>query len=179
MFLVVLLSSFFFSSCSDNDNIVTVEDVQNLELIVQNSQITLGKNLMHQINNFGTAASLDFCNVNAVSLLDSVSKSFDVNIKRVSDLNRNENNLANTDELSYILQCKELLNSGKKLAPLIEKKNNHLKAYFPITTNNMCLQCHGKNIEPTISHKLDSLYPLDKAIGYDINQIRGIWVIKY
>ena len=45
----------------------------------------------------------------------------------------------------------------------------------------MCLQCHG-NKENDISTgtltKINTLYPKDKAIGYGINQVRGLWVVE-
>jgi hypothetical protein len=45
----------------------------------------------------------------------------------------------------------------------------------------MCLQCHGdleKNISKEVSMKLSTLYPVDKAINYSENQIRGMWVVE-
>jgi copper chaperone CopZ len=57
-----------------------------------------------------------------------------------------------------------------------------VKFYAPITTNSMCLQCHGspeKDIESKVLTALTNLYPEDKAIGYDVNEVRGIWSITY
>jgi len=53
--------------------------------------------------------------------------------------------------------------------------------YYPIVTNKMCMQCHG-NPEMDIDTKtfeiIKKRYPDDKAIGYTINELRGIWVIE-
>lgn len=45
----------------------------------------------------------------------------------------------------------------------------------------MCLQCHGKkeSLAESVNSKLTKLYPNDKAIGYGINEIRGIWSIEF
>lgn len=46
----------------------------------------------------------------------------------------------------------------------------------------MCLQCHGthrKTIQPDVFKTITGLYPKDKAIGYDVNEVRGIWSITY
>ena len=46
----------------------------------------------------------------------------------------------------------------------------------------MCLQCHGKpnsDIQNPVLLKLNNLYPQDKAIGYQINEVRGIWNITF
>ena len=48
-------------------------------------------------------------------------------------------------------------------------------------TNIMCLQCHGKpdkDILPNTLTKIGSLYPEDKAIGYGVDELRGIWVVE-
>ena len=46
----------------------------------------------------------------------------------------------------------------------------------------MCLQCHGSKdiqIKPDVYKSLQKLYPKDKAIGYNDNQVRGIWSISF
>jgi hypothetical protein len=53
--------------------------------------------------------------------------------------------------------------------------------YYPILTNAMCLQCHGKpeeDIKPSTLSKLHMLYPQDKGVGYEENELRGIWVVE-
>lgn len=54
--------------------------------------------------------------------------------------------------------------------------------YYPIVTNTMCLQCHGtpnKEITTSVLETLTALYPQDKATGYDIEQLRGMWRIQF
>ncbi|HBY68813.1 MAG TPA: cytochrome c family protein, partial [Flavobacteriaceae bacterium] len=61
-------------------------------------------------------------------------------------------------------------------------ENGHNTFYYPITTNSMCLQCHGipnKTIQPEVLTTIIDLYPNDKAIGYNINEVRGIWVLNF
>jgi uncharacterized protein (UPF0335 family) len=46
----------------------------------------------------------------------------------------------------------------------------------------MCLKCHGttdKQMERETYSKIKELYPNDKAIGYDVNEVRGIWSISF
>lgn len=46
----------------------------------------------------------------------------------------------------------------------------------------MCLQCHGNpnaEIKPETYTALKALYPNDKATGYDVDQVRGIWSISF
>ncbi|MEZ5470964.1 MAG: DUF3365 domain-containing protein [Marinicella sp.] len=141
----------------------------------------LGKNLMTAINTEGTVGALQFCNENALKLTETAAKQNGVSIKRVSDKNRNPKNRANESELAYINETKELLKKGEKISGQINVKDNKLIGYYPITTNAMCLQCHGqpnKDIQTETIDAINSLYPNDLATGYGINELRGIWVIE-
>jgi hypothetical protein len=44
------------------------------------------------------------------------------------------------------------------------------------------LKCHGKpgsQITQKTYDKILEFYPNDKAIGYDVNEVRGIWSIEF
>lgn len=139
----------------------------------------LGKNLMETIQKKGNLEALSFCNIQAIPLTDSMSTKFNASIKRVSDKNRNPNNKANTEELKYIAQFKKELVAKKEIKPVVIEKENKVQFYYPIETNTMCLQCHGKQIKPEVSKQIMKLYPKDLAIGYSENEVRGIWSITF
>jgi cytochrome c553 len=85
------------------------------------------------------------------------------------------------DELVYINEARAALQQGKSITPKMQEKNGRNQGYYPILTETMCLQCHGKpgvDISANTMAKLKQLYPSDKAIGYGVNELRGIWVIE-
>lgn len=142
----------------------------------------LGKNLMGTIQQKGTLEALKFCNHKAYPLTDSMAVKFNATIKRVSDKPRNPKNKATPKELAVIELYKKLITEKSEIKPITEEINGKTQFYYPIKTNSMCLQCHGKSnkqIKPAILKKLTELYPKDKAINYDINQVRGIWSITF
>lgn len=139
----------------------------------------LGQNLMGSIQAKGTLEALSFCNVKAYPLTDSMSTYFQANIKRVSDKNRNPYNLANEEEKQYIAQFTEEIKAGLESKPIVKESNGMIHFYYPIITNTMCLQCHGKQVETKVLAKIKELYPKDLALGYDENQVRGIWKIEF
>jgi cytochrome c553 len=139
----------------------------------------LGKNLMEAIQQKGTMEALTFCNIQAIPLTDSMSTQFNATIKRVSDKNRNPNNKANAEELYYIAQFKKDLVDKKDIKPVALEKGDKIQFYYPIETNTMCLQCHGKQIKPEVQRQILKLYPKDLAVGYDENEVRGIWSISF
>ncbi|GGG93489.1 hypothetical protein GCM10011416_08290 [Polaribacter pacificus] len=146
------------------------------------TQAVLGKNLMATIQKEGTVAALRFCNEQAYPLTDSMAVQHNAIIKRVSDKPRNLANLASFKEKEYIEIFKKDALKNKESEPILVENNGIVSFYYPIKTNASCLQCHGKpnsNIQKNTLAALKKLYPNDKAIGYNINEVRGIWSISF
>lgn len=146
------------------------------------TKAVLGKNLMGTIQKKGTLEALVFCNEKAYPLTDSMSVVQNATIKRVSDKPRNQNNQANEQELTYINTFKNGIKNNIEPKPIVEQLEDKVQVYYPISTNTMCLQCHGKpnqDINNTTLLKLSSLYPKDQATGYSVNEIRGLWSITF
>lgn len=146
------------------------------------TKTVLGKNLMVAIQKDGTIAALQFCNEKAYPLTDSMAIVHKVNINRVSDKPRNLNNKANKEELEYIQIFKNDSKNNKESQPIAIESSKKVNVYYPIKTSGMCLQCHGmpnKQISDSTFLEIQKLYPNDKAVGYDINQVRGIWHVSF
>lgn len=142
----------------------------------------LGKNLMGSIKKKGTKGAVTFCNERAYALTDSMEIVNNAKIKRVSDKPRNQNNKANAVELAHIETFKTMVANKEEVKPIVEEEGNTVHFYLPITTNSMCLQCHGtlnKELKSDTYKTIKGLYPNDKAIGYDVDQVRGIWSITF
>lgn len=145
------------------------------------TKAVLGKNLLGAINKKGSTGAVEFCNTRAIPLTDSMQQVQNVQIKRVSDQNRNPNNRANADEMAYIKAAKIALQNGETIKGKVAERNGQMIGYYPILTNDMCLQCHGdpaNDIRPETLNKIQTLYPKDQATGYKTNELRGIWVVE-
>ena len=201
--LFVLVSFFSCNNVKNNKDISAEKDVEiqtgqeakseiNLDDIslyekrgleyALNTQAVLGKNLMQAIQKDGTLGALTFCNEKAYPLTDSMAVVQQANIKRISDKPRNQDNQASNDELQYIETFKQIIAAEDALKPIVKESDTKVQVYYPILTNAMCLQCHGepnKNIAAATLKKLTILYPRDKAIGYDVNEVRGIWRVTF
>lgn len=145
------------------------------------TKTVLGQNLMGTIQKKGTLAALNFCNIKAMPLTDSMAIKYNATIKRVTDKTRNPDNIANSEELKYINLYKAQVALNQEPKPSIIEKEDKIQFYYPITTNTMCLQCHGnsKEISTAVREKIVALYPNDLAIGYSENQVRGMWSIEF
>ena len=145
------------------------------------TQRVLASNLINAINTKGTLHALTFCADKAYSLTDSMSNELEAKIKRVSDNPRNPGNEAGKQEAAYILKSKELLAKGEEIKPKLTEINGKMVGYYPIITNQICMQCHGiqgTDVLPEILTQIENLYPDDQGIGYKINELRGIWVVE-
>lgn len=162
----------------NSSNLTPIEKGQR---IAMQTKSVLGKNLLQAINAKGTAGALSFCNARAIPLTDSMSVALNAKVKRVSDKNRNPDNKANTREMEYIRNAKAAISKGDAVKPKITSNASSYTGYYPILTNKMCLQCHGKvgsDIATNVSEKIKALYPSDRATGYGVDQLRGIWVVE-
>ena len=153
---------------------------QGLNFAMQTQKV-LAENLMNEINTQGTVHAFTFCSAKAVTLTDSMALALNIQIKRVSDKPRNPNNKANKQESAYITKSKEFMAKGEKIKPEMTETNGKMVGYYPIMTNQICMQCHGNQDTEVLSETLlqiNKLYPNDKGIDYKINELRGIWVVE-
>ena len=166
-----------------NGNQMMEEDTSFLakgKKLSMRAQQELGKNLMGALNKGGAVHAMNFCNDKAMFLTDSMANVLKVNVKRVSDKNRNPKNATNESEIAYIQLLKDNLKMGIEPKPTSKVIDGKKVGYYPIMTNQMCMQCHGSEAEinsETIE-KISKYYPADKAKGYKPNEIRGLWVVE-
>ena len=197
LFGIAFLFMVFFYACNSNNQNETPNeaakiDVKKLEQpqfdyisegkkIAGEAQSVLGKNLMNAISSKGTKYAVEFCNIEAIPITDSMAKFLGASVKRVTNKPRNPNNLANGTELSYINRMKADIQNGETAKSLMVETNGKMVGYYPIVTNAMCLKCHGDKdvtIEPETYKKIKTLYPSDKATGYAANELRGMLVVE-
>jgi len=139
--------------------------------------------LQNAIKEGGLEYALEYCNLNAMPITDSVSMNDNVQIKRLAKKYRNPLNETDENESriykSYVMQWI----SGVYMYPMvIPGKNNHPVYFDPMLVENLCLNCHGKpgeEINPELTKKIAELYPNDKAIDFKVGELRGMWSITF
>ncbi|PTM03313.1 MAG: hypothetical protein DA405_10790 [Bacteroidetes bacterium] len=152
------------------------------ESIALQTKKVLGKNLMAAMAEGGSAYAVDFCNVKAINLTDSMGQKLKASVKRVSDKNRNPNNAASLEELTFINKFKDMLAQKEIPTGELLKTADGYRVFYPIITNQMCLQCHGEagtDIANETLERIRAMYPADLALGYKMNELRGLWVLDY
>ena len=172
------------SKTDHNAEIEVKKEINYLEVgkeLALETKSNLGQNLARAIIEKGPEGAVEFCNIKAIPITDSMSLLLGAKIKRVSDQPRNPDNQANDVELAYIKKWKDAHANGVDLSPMITEVDQKMIGYYPIITNPMCMQCHGtpgKDINSATLAKIKNLYSTDKATGYNLEELRGIFVVE-
>lgn len=142
----------------------------------------LGGELKAAMKRGGVAEAVNYCNVNALPLTDSIAQRYNATIRRATDKPRNPANKATTLEMRWIEQFKnEIAHEGKVNAAVTEVGDS-VHFFAPIAIDAFCLTCHGTvGKELTVDNYtyVTDKYPEDKAINYNVDDLRGVWHISY
>ncbi len=183
--------TFMFYSCqTDKKPIVEALTAEEKEIyilkgkaIADLTQKALGQNLMKAMAEGGPVHALTYCNVAAIPLTDSLSKKHGVEIHRISDQYRNTQNKPDK-QASEMLEYYQKINADNETLEHLVKKmdDGSVHFYAPIKVGGLCLQCHGKvgeTVADSTYAQVMKLYPKDLAINYKIDDLRGIWDVKF
>lgn len=148
------------------------------------TQQMLLKNLTKAIEASGTAGAVSFCSESAIPLTNEAAATHQVAIQRLSDKNRNPDNTLSSETdlkawevISGLMQDKDV-NPKHWVA-----KDGEAVYYYKAIPLGMptCLSCHGNKdteIEAETLQAITMKYPNDKATGYEMGQLRGIWKVQ-
>lgn len=148
------------------------------------AQKTLLQNVSGAIAKGGADYAVDFCNLRALPLTDSIGKAGGVSIQRVTDRARNSaNKISGEREIALFEQVRDSLANGKTATHyLLDGLEKGTMVYYKPIMVGMpaCLQCHGApgaDIAMATLDKIKEKYPDDEATGYSLGALRGMWKI--
>ncbi len=188
--LIILISCNSSKDQADNsEGSKTDVDISEIaldygDIISKESKKTLGSNLIKAVNEGGVAYAINFCNVHAYPLVDSLEKKFKAKIRRASHRSRNPKDIPTEYESKVLKEYQALLEDGKVGNPKVELLDAHTLIYTKpiILDNQVCLNCHGIPGDQILQENLElikTLYPEDNAVGFQIGELRGIWSITF
>lgn len=131
----------------------------------------------------GPVNAIGVCHTVAPDIAESVSAARGIDVARRSLRNRNPDNAPNDWEKVVLEEFEARKSAGESVdsldfAALVETDGGREFRYMKaIPTGEVCLNCHGTDIEPDVVDKLDELYPADKARGFSMGDIRGAFRI--
>lgn len=129
----------------------------------------------------GTASAIDVCSKRATEIASEVAGQHGVRLVRLSDKPRNPEQEATGRDLAAVRFFRESAARGEELRPRIERSGEgEVVVRMPITLSSpLCLRCHGSGdeIDAETRAALSGRYPDDRATGYSLYDLRGIWKV--
>jgi hypothetical protein len=184
--LLVILSSCGGSSekTAQTDSKSEKEYLQMGMEIANLTQAELLKVVSGAMASGGPVYAIEFCNLKALDLKDSLSRLYNCNIERIALRNRNPEGLPNTEtEWEQLKSYEQAHVRGDSIGPELHVYEDRVEYYQPILIKvGTCLVCHGDpetQIAGATLAKINELYPEDRATGFAMNDLRGAWKITF
>ena len=128
----------------------------------------------------GAVNAIEVCRVKA----PKISQIFSINgvkIRRVAERYRNLDNRATTRQLEILDGFKDSLTAPKYVGEWTSSDSGETYHYYkPIYTQPLCLNCHGglQTLSPGVIDAVRKYYPNDKATGFKVGELRGMFVVE-
>jgi cytochrome c553 len=178
-FLIAVFTILLISCKSKIENATYVEIQKRGSEISSQAQSVLLANVGRAMQTGGSEYAVEFCNLKASSIIDSLNSVNNCVVSRVSAKNRNPENGLKTEADKKL---RAIFEAGTLIDTVIQESKT-LVYYKPIKTAlPACLKCHGEpgsDIDSVTSAKIQKLYPADLATGYKLNDFRGLWKIEF
>lgn len=136
------------------------------------------------IGKSGPAGALSVCSEKAPQIAKEVAAAHGVTLRRATHKPRNPKNAADEVEKAALEAFMAALANKEAPTPQVITNADGSRAFLaPIVLGNpLCLQCHGapgKDIAPETLAAIQKLYPDDKATGFQLGDLRGLWRITF
>jgi len=163
---------------------VPSQDVEEARSLVKAFGSDLKHVLKTSMKSGGPIKALEECNIQAGPIAKKNSSLSGWNIGRTSLKVRNESNLPDEWESTILRQFEKRKAAGENVKTMeyserVKEGDKLVYRYMkPIPTVGLCVTCHGGNMSAEITHKVQSLYPNDQAIGFTAGDIRGAFTLQ-
>jgi hypothetical protein len=131
----------------------------------------------------GPVHAIPVCNAEAPKIARALSQSPEWTVGRTSHKLRNPDNApddweaAGLDEFLARAAEGESLTAMERVA-LVEGDGGRAYRYMKaIPVGEVCLTCHGAEIDPEVKAEIETFYPEDRATGFALGELRGAFTI--
>ncbi|BAU46839.1 glutamate synthase [Sulfurifustis variabilis] len=144
---------------------------------------TLKGELQAAMKTGGPTNAIEVCHTKAPAIAREISRAKGFDIGRTSLKTRNPDNAPDAWERKVLEDFEARKRAGADPATLEhhETVTANGKATFrymkAIPTAELCLNCHGRKLDPKVSATLKRLYPEDQATGFNVGDLRGAFTV--
>ena len=146
---------------------------------------SLKKELKTALKKGGAANAMETCHLKAPDIATDLSASSKWDARRTSLKVRNLEDAPDKWEAAVLERFEKQNAAGAdddemEYSEVVAGKDGgkvfrYMKA---ITTQRICLKCHGEKIDSGVRKQLDSLYPFDQATGFTEDDLRGAFSLS-
>ena len=180
--IIILFIGLFLFTCNSESAFNKEKYLNEGKEIAQSTGKTLSGHVKKAMQEKGPIEAINFCELSAYPLTDSLSKLYNVKISRVAIKSRNPENKATGEDIETIKKYEEQIVKGEEIKPQVQRQEDKIVFYAPIRLQHACLVCHGKpqsEIPDTLFKHIQSLYPNDLAVNFKEGDLRGIWKLEF
>lgn len=148
---------------------------------------TLGQSLKAELvaamREGGPSAAIHVCNERAPEIASTVSGDAGMDVGRTALRVRNPDNAPDAWETAQLESFLELISAGATPAEIeavdiVETVDGtRLRWMKPIMMDDVCVACHGTEVDPGLLTEIQTLYPEDAATGFEPSQLRGAFTV--
>ena len=136
------------------------------------------------IEKAGPAGAVPVCSEKAPVIAAEVGKTHGVTVRRASAKPRQPKNTADAAEKAALASFAAALGQQQTPTPQIVTEPDGSRTFFApiVLTLPLCLQCHGipgRDIAPATLDAITKNYPEDKATGFQLGDLRGLWRVTF
>ena len=171
---------------SEKENKLIIESaIKAGNEISANAQKALGGELKKALTTGGPVHAVTFCNTAAYPILDTLSTTIPASIRRTALKWRNPANQPSESDTAVMEAFTDDSTEGNvpKAPTVIILPDDRVLYMRPIFLDNpLCLNCHGEpgsQISAETFERIRELYPNDNAVGFKMNDFRGMWSITF
>jgi hypothetical protein len=132
----------------------------------------------------GPVGAMEFCGKEAPGIAQEASKRTGWKIARTSLKPRNPKAKPDDYEKQVLEDFAASLAGGVpasslRRAEVVYESGERVFRYMQaIPTAEMCLTCHGSDLKPEVSARINELYPKDQATGFKQGDLRGAFTLS-
>lgn len=153
------------------------------QALIQQFASSLQTELVAAIKAGGPSNAVAVCQEKAPAIANSLSETSDWTIGRTSLKTRSTENAPDAWEKRTLEQFEARKAAGQSpkgmsYAEVVDTNGQKSYRYMmAIPTQEVCLTCHGTDIDPDLAATIDAAYPEDQARGFSAGDIRGAFTL--
>lgn len=181
--LMVVVCAGFIGTAPASGDEAPSENVQQAREIVQSFAGDLKSELVAAMKEGGPVQAVSVCHTEAPRIARESGEATGWDVARTSFKVRNPDNAPDEWERRVLESFAQRMAEGEppKSIEHVEKVERNgetvLRYMKAIPTAEVCVTCHGTDLDPELTAKLDELYPEDQARGFNVGDLRGAFTL--